>query len=80
MTETIGTLRAAAGEEARPANMRRIATIVGAEYVMAGKLLKLGGDRLRIEATLQKAGFAGHHGAAAHRGRSGGCRDPVDAR
>jgi tetratricopeptide (TPR) repeat protein/TolB-like protein len=54
--ETIETLRAPAGEESRPPNMRRIATIIGADNVLAGKLLKIS-TGLRIEATLQRAGL-----------------------
>lgn len=53
--EILGTLRARPGEESRPANMRKIATLIGADHVLAGRLLKIGG-RLRIEASLQRAG------------------------
>ena len=56
VAETIETLRAPAGDESKPANMRRIATIIGTDNVLAGKLLKFGGQ-LRIEATLQRAGL-----------------------
>ncbi len=53
--EVVESLRAPEGEEARPANMRRIATLIGADNVLAGKILKIA-DRLRIEATIQRAG------------------------
>ena len=62
VAETIETLRAPPGEESRPANMRRIATIIGADNVLAGKLLKIG-NQLRISVTLQKAGREDSQGA-----------------
>ena len=53
--DVLGTLRAPKGEESRPATMRKIATLIGADHVLAGRLLKIA-DRLRIEARLQQAG------------------------
>jgi tetratricopeptide (TPR) repeat protein len=55
LRETLETLRAPAGEESRPATMRKIATLLGADHVVAAKLLKTGSG-FRIEATLQRAG------------------------
>jgi tetratricopeptide (TPR) repeat protein/TolB-like protein len=58
MRDILGALRTPDGEEQRPATMRQLASLIGADHVLAGRLLKIG-DRLRIEARLQRAGSEG---------------------
>ena len=50
-------LKIAEGDEARPASLRKIADLVGVENALSGSFLKAG-DRVRIEATLVRAGGA----------------------
>ncbi len=54
--DVLQALRIPEGEASRPATVRKIATLVGADHVLAGRLLKIG-DRLRVEATLASSGF-----------------------
>ncbi len=53
----LDALRAGPGEEASPVNLARITSLLDVESVLVGRVLKAG-ERIRIEASLRRAGSA----------------------